>query len=104
MTMNGFQSTLLLVRFVWRKRGCFAALIQPSSALMEWWAFSILRSCMDERLERSYSDSIAASTLLKYNRARLFFFVLAGAACRLLCDLVSCVVSRRVQVLVGTYQ
>ena len=42
-------------------------LIQPSSAFMEG-VFSILRACMDERQEPSFSDSIAASALLKYNR------------------------------------
>ena len=41
------------------------ALIQPSSAFM---VFSILRACMDERQEQCYSDRIAASALLKYNR------------------------------------
>ena len=44
------------------------ALIQPSSAFVER-VFSILRACMDERQEHCYSDRIAASTLLKYNRA-----------------------------------
>ena len=43
------------------------ALIQPSSAFMER-VFSILRSCMDERKERSFSDRVAASALLKYMR------------------------------------
>ena len=43
------------------------ALIQPSSAFMER-VFSILRACMDERQEQCYSDRIAASALLKYNR------------------------------------
>ena len=46
-----------------------AALIQPSSAFMER-VFSILRACMDERQESCYSDRIAASALLKYNRGR----------------------------------
>ena len=41
------------------------ALIQPSSAFMER-VFSILRACMDERQESSFSDRIAASALLKY--------------------------------------
>ena len=45
------------------------ALIQPSSAFMEC-VLSILRACMDERLESSFSDRIAASALLKYNRGR----------------------------------
>ena len=45
------------------------ALIQPSSAFMKR-VFSILRSCMDERQERSFSDRIAASALLKYNSRR----------------------------------
>ena len=45
------------------------ALIQPSSAFMKR-VFSILRSCMDERQEKSFSDRIAASALLKYNRGR----------------------------------
>ena len=47
-------------------------LIQPSSAFMER-VFSILRACMDERRESSFSDRIAASALLKYvlyNRGR----------------------------------
>ncbi|CAM9778581.1 unnamed protein product, partial [Ascophyllum nodosum] len=44
-----------------------ASLIQPSSAFMER-VFSILRACMDERQESCYSDRIAASALLKYNR------------------------------------
>ena len=44
------------------------ALIQPSSAFFMEWLFSILRSCMDERQEQCYSDRIAASALLKYNR------------------------------------
>ena len=43
------------------------ALMQPSSAFMKR-VFSILRPCMDERQEESYSDRIAASALLKYNR------------------------------------
>ena len=43
------------------------ALIQPSSAFMER-VFSILCSYMDERQEQCYSDRIAASALLKYNR------------------------------------
>ena len=42
------------------------ALLQPSSAFMEW-VFSILRACIDERQESSCSDRIAASALLKYN-------------------------------------
>ena len=46
-----------------------AALIQPSSAFMERM-FSILRACMDERKKSCYSDRIAASALLKYNRGR----------------------------------
>ena len=45
------------------------ALMQPSSAFMER-VFSILRACMDDRQESSYSDRIAASALLKYNRGR----------------------------------
>ena len=45
------------------------ALMQPSSAFMER-VFSILRACMDERQESSYSDRIAVSALLKYNRGR----------------------------------
>ena len=44
-------------------------LMQPSSAFMER-VFSILRACMDERQESSYSDRIAASALLKHNRGR----------------------------------
>ena len=52
----------------WFKVAQDAALIQPSSAFIER-VFSILRSCMDERQERSYSDRIAAAILLKYNRA-----------------------------------
>ena len=43
------------------------ALIQPSSSFMER-VFSILRTCMDERQEQCYSDRVAASALLKYNR------------------------------------
>lgn len=43
------------------------ALIQPSSAFMER-VFSILRACTDERQESCYSDRIAASAMLKYNR------------------------------------
>ena len=39
------------------------ALIQPSSAFMER-VFSILRACMDQRQESSFSDRIAASALL----------------------------------------
>ena len=56
----------------WRYRVSFAkdlALMQPSSAFMER-VFSIIRACMDERQESSYSDRIAASALLKYNRGR----------------------------------
>ena len=45
------------------------ALMQPSTAFMER-VFSILRACMDERQESSYSHRIAASALLKYNRGR----------------------------------
>ena len=45
------------------------ALIQPSSAFMEQ-DFSILRACMDEMQESSFSASIAVSALLKYNRGR----------------------------------
>ena len=45
------------------------ALMQPSSAFMER-VFSILRACVDERQESSYSDRIAVSALLKYNRVR----------------------------------
>ena len=52
----------------WFKVAQDVALIQPSSAFIER-VFSILRSCMDARQERSYSDRIAAATLLKYNRA-----------------------------------
>ena len=44
-------------------------LIQPTSAFMER-VFSILRACMDERQESSFSDRIAASALLKNNRGR----------------------------------
>ena len=43
--------------------------MRPSSAFMER-VFSILRACMDERQEPSYSDRIAVSALLKYNRER----------------------------------
>ena len=43
----------------WFKVAQDVALIQPSSAFIEW-VFSTLRS---------YSDRIAAATLLKYNRA-----------------------------------
>ena len=43
--------------------------MQPSSAFMER-IFSILRACMDERQESSYSDRIAASALLKNNKGR----------------------------------
>ena len=43
------------------------ALIQPPSAFMER-VFSILRACMNERQEQCYSDRIAASALLNYNR------------------------------------
>ena len=43
--------------------------MQPSSAFMER-VFSILRTCMDERRDSSYSDRIAVSALLKYNRGR----------------------------------
>ena len=39
------------------------------SAFMER-VFSILRAYMDERQESCYSDRIAASALLKYNRGR----------------------------------
>ena len=45
------------------------ALMQPSSAFMER-VFSILRACMGEMQESSYSNHIAASALLKYNRGR----------------------------------
>ena len=38
-------------------------LMQPSSAFMER-VFSILRACMDERQESSYSDRIASSALV----------------------------------------
>ncbi|CAB1100668.1 unnamed protein product [Ectocarpus sp. CCAP 1310/34] len=44
-------------------------LLQPSSAFMER-VFSILRACMDARQEKSFSDRVAASALLKYNRGR----------------------------------
>ena len=44
-------------------------LMQPSSAFMER-VFSILRACMDERQESNYSDRIASSALLKYNRGQ----------------------------------
>ena len=44
-------------------------LMQPSTAFMER-VFSILRACMDERQESSYSHRIAASAFLKYNRGR----------------------------------
>ena len=43
--------------------------MQPSSALMER-VFSILRASMDEMQDSSYSDRIAVSALLKYNRGR----------------------------------
>ena len=45
------------------------ALIQPSSAFMER-GFSILRACMDDSQKSSFSDRVAASALLKYNRGR----------------------------------
>ncbi|CAN0227152.1 unnamed protein product, partial [Ascophyllum nodosum] len=45
------------------------ALMQSSFAFMER-VFSIIRACMDERQESSYSDRIAASALLKYIRGR----------------------------------
>lgn len=45
------------------------ALVQPSFAFMER-VFSILRACMDQRQESSFSDRIAAAALLKYNRGR----------------------------------
>ena len=44
------------------------ALIQPSSAFIER-VFSILRACMDARQDKSYSNRIAAATLLKCNRS-----------------------------------
>ena len=45
------------------------ALMQPPSAFMER-VFSILRACMDERQEPSYSDRIAASAPQVQQRAR----------------------------------
>ena len=45
------------------------ASIQPSFAFMER-VYAILRACMDERQESSFSDLIAASAFLKYNRGR----------------------------------
>ena len=45
------------------------ALIQPSSAFMER-VFSILRACLDERQETSYSDQIRATAFLKYIKGR----------------------------------
>ena len=53
----------------WYEAAKDIALIQPSSAFMER-VFSILRACMDERQESSFSERIAASALLKYNRGR----------------------------------
>ena len=47
------------------------ALMQPSSAFMER-VFSILRACMDERQELTYSDRIAASLVSIYHPATLF--------------------------------
>ena len=44
------------------------ALIQPSSAFMER-VLSTLRACLDSRQEKCYLGRIAASALLKYNRA-----------------------------------
>ena len=43
------------------------ALIQSSSVFFMEQVFSILRACMDERQESSFSDRIAASALLKYS-------------------------------------
>ena len=54
----------------WYKVAKDIALIQPSSAFMER-VFSILRSCMDQRQESSFSDRIGAAALLKYNRGRV---------------------------------
>eukprot|EP00903_Cladosiphon_okamuranus_P018961 g17438.t1 len=48
----------------WYKIAKDVALIQPSSAFMER-VFSILRACMDERQESSFSDRIGAAALLK---------------------------------------
>ena len=46
------------------------ALIQPFSAFSMERVFSILRACMDERQELSFSDRIAVSALFKYNRGQ----------------------------------
>ncbi|CAM9786423.1 unnamed protein product, partial [Ectocarpus sp. 4 AP-2014] len=52
----------------WFKVAQDIALIQPSSAFVER-VFSILCACMDARQENSFSDRIAAATLVMYNRA-----------------------------------
>lgn len=44
-------------------------ILQPPSAFMER-VFSVLLAYVDERQESVFSDRIAASTLLKYNKVR----------------------------------